>query len=548
MPAGTYKGVIKNTNPLANGIFQISSKVYPLSDESIPVNTLAYPKRAPTEFIPIEFQPDTEFSSLKNPIGLNIEIPDMGQFRLNTTMWATNNTGNVPLATPSLIYSYIGGNYIKYNYTFEAFNSTADYLYIAYPSRWTGMDIVLSTNGTGGTVDAYSYTNTGWDYMDYEPDGTFDLTQSGIMEFREDEDDFRLWIKGIGGANIDDSIDESDYYWLRLDPSSAYSTYPIIDSLQLTNITITGDINFFLIGESGYEYDDYWGPTGIVQPAPITNFRVSLDEEPDDFGDMGYDSEESYIIDSPGGLTWINGLEGGTYRLLIIPEDWDYNDSVTVQFAVENYWGYTHQATYDIGALTATPYLHEMDIHNYTIAGYSNFTGSIYNYGLITEYNHTESYNPHSGYSYFALECLGEPYQWTQLVARLEGLGLGDYNLYIVQDLPWISTSGPNSEVREITPGGYDVNRTFEFGTFNDHFTLLFEVDAPVNANVSFYISLSQYDTVALTTSDVKASYTPPLDPALILGLAIGIPAAAGAVVVIYILKKKGKILTKRPS
>ena len=227
---------------------------------------------------------------------------------------------------------------------------------------------------------------------------------------------------------------------------------------------------------------------------------------------------------------------------------WCFSVGFTVQFAVENFWGYTHHATYDIGELTPTPNLHAIDITNYTFAGYSNLTGSIYAYGLITEYNHTESYNPYSGYSYFALECYGEPYQWTQLVATVKGLGGGEYYLHILQDLPWIDSSGPNFEVREITPGGYDVNRTFEFGAFSDHFTLLFEVNAPVDSNISFYISLSQYDTVPLLTSDVRASYTPPLDPALVIALVIIIPAATGAVVVVYVLKKKGKILTKRPS
>ncbi|MCK4780357.1 MAG: hypothetical protein KAT57_09235, partial [Candidatus Lokiarchaeota archaeon] len=256
-----------------------------------------------------------------------------------------------------------------------------------------------------------------------------------------------------------------------------------------------------------------------------------------------YNTDESAIIRSGDPLTV--GFEAGTYKLLIIPEQWTYSGAVTIQFAVENYWGYAHQATYDIEDLTPTPNLHAIDITNYTFAGYSNLTGPFYNYGLTTEYNHTESYNPYSGYSYFALECYGEPYQWTQLVATVKDLGVGEYNLYILQDLPWINTGWPNFEVREITPGPYDLNRTFEFGAFSDHFTLLFEVDSSLE-NVTFYLSLSQYDTVPLTTSDVKASL--PQDLTLVIALAIIIPAAAGAVVVVYVLKKKGKILTKRPT
>jgi hypothetical protein len=90
-------------------------------------------------------------------------------------------------------------------------------------------------------------------------------------------------------------------------------------------------------------------------------------------------------------------------------------------------------------------------------------------------------------------------------------------------------------------------NTSLEFGVFSDHFTLVFEL-AVNTGNVTFYISLSQYDTIEITTSDLRASYTPPLDPALILALAIGIPAAVGVVVIVYLLKRKGKILTKRPT
>ena len=115
----------------------------------------------------------------------------------------------------------------------------------------------------------------------------------------------------------------------------------------------------------------------------------------------------------------------------------------------------------------------------------------------------------------------------------------------MIQDLPWISEAGPNSEIMPIA-ANVAINRTFEFGVFSDHFTLLFEVITGAEM-VSFKIALSQYDTLALITSDLRASYTPPLDSGLVLALAIVIPSVAGAVIIIYILKRKGKILTKRP-
>jgi len=549
MPAGTYKAVIKNGNPLANGLFQISSQVYDWSEETIPVNTLTYPTTYPSDFVTIEFQPDSEFGSLKNPVGIDIEIPDIGQFRLNTTMWLSDNTANATL-TPTYLYTYNATDteYYSFGYPQPVFSldgdlTANDFLYIGAPTIWTGMTFDFSTLGAGGTKVCYIYDG-GWEELLEENDGTSELTTDGTIEFDVTDPNFAGWERGTGGLDIDPYITETDYFWMRLEEDTGdYSsgTVPVIQELTLLNATIIGDLQFILIGETGYEYDDYWGPSGIAQPADFYDLAVSLDDdirEPD-----YYNTNVSTII--RGGDPMTIGFEAGIYKLLIIPELWTNPGAVTIQFAVENYWDYAHHATYNIGDLTPTPNLHAIDITNYTFAGYSNLTGPFYNYGLTTEYNHTESILPYGGESYFALECYGDPYQWTQLVATVQGLGTGDYDLFILQDLPWIDTDGPNNEWRYLTPTNVDYNTTYEFGVFSDHFTLLFEVASSVD-NVTFYLSLSQYDTVSLTTRDVKASL--PQDLTLVIALAIIIPAAAGAVVVVYVLKKKGKILTKRPT
>jgi hypothetical protein len=551
MPVGTYKAVIKNTNPTADGIFQISSKVYDWSDDSIPVNSLTYPTTYPTEFVTIEFQPDTEFSSLKDPVGIDINIPDIGQFRLNTTMWVADNDGANETSSPSYLYTYNStgpADYYSFGYPQPVFSldgdsTAADYLYIGAPTRWTGMTFNFSIPGVGvGTMELEIYDG-GWPVLSEDNDGTSELTADGTIEFDISDPDFDDWIKGAGGIDIDPAIDENDYYWMRLDCLVDYSggTVPVIQQLTLLNNTIRGDLEFILIGESGYEYDDYWGSAGISQPVDPVNLEVSLDD--DAGGSYNFDSRESSIIESVDPETI--GLEGGTYKLLIIPEQWDYPGSVKIQFAVEDFWNYRHQETYDIAIVSPTPNLHAIDISNYTLSGYSNLTGPYYNYDLITQYNHTEAYVAYTGESYLAIECTGDPYQWTQLVTVTQGVT--DYELYIIQDLPWIDASGPNSEITQISPMNVNYNTTYEFGIFSEQFTLLFEVNAPADSNVSFYIFLSQYDTVPLITSDLRASYTPPIDPALVLALAIGIPGAAGAAIVIYILKKKGKILTKHP-
>ncbi len=548
MPAGTYKAVIKNTVPLANGLFKISSQVYDWSEETIPVNTLTYPTTFPSEFVTIEFQPDSEFGGLKDPVGINIEIPDIGQFRLNTTFLASDNP-ETATGFPSHLYTLNDTDLVfsTSDYPYPAFSTDGidsevnDYLYIGAPTRWTGMAFDFSVLGTVGSIDTpLVYTSPGWDPVTMDSDGTTGFTADGTIELDITGPGFDAWVKGADD-DLDPGLDEFDYYWMAIRCSGDYSVVPIIQQLTLLNLTIEGDLQFMLIGETGYEYDDYWGPSGITQPGDPTNLEVSLDD--DDGGSFNVDDRISSIIRAGDPMTI--GFEPGTYKLLIIPEEWDYNGSVRIRFAVENYWGYAHPTTYDIGDLTPIPNLHAIDITNYTLTGYSNITGSVYNYGLITEYNHTESTLPYGGgQSYFALECFGAPYQWTQLVATVQGLGTGEYNLYILQDLPWINTGGPNAEWNTIA-SSVDYNTTYEFGVFSDHFTLLFEVDSSLE-NVTFYLSLSQYDTVPLTTSDVKASL--PQDLTLVIALAIIIPAAAGAVVVVYVLKKKGKILTKRPS
>jgi len=546
MPAGTYKATIRNTDTSKEGIFQISSKVFEWSDDAIPVNSLTYPMQNPQNFVTVEFEPDDEFYSLKNPVGIDIDITDIGQFRLNTTMWATDNSDTATIF-PSYLYiqNATDGNYYSSDYPRSAFSTdgdtNGDYLYIGAPTRWTGMTFDFSVLGSGGTIatpEIYELSGPNWDSFPMDNEGTSGLTADGTIEFDISNVLFGSWDIGAD-VDLDPSLDESNYYWMRLPCTSDYTTVPVIQQLTLLNGTIRGDLQFVLIGESGYKYDDYWGPTGIFQPGDLADLEASLDD--DVGGAYNYDSRESVIIRNSEPYT--NGFEG-PYKLLIVPEQWDYNGSVRVQFAVEDFWTYRHQETYDISIVSPAPNLHASDINNFTASGYANGNGTIYDYGLSTQYNHTETSLPLGGdQSYFALECFGSPYQWTQLVVAMKGVN--DYELYLLQDLPWIDQIGPNREVEPIA-NNVATNRTFEFGVFSDHFTLLFKVtdDAEI---ISFNISLSQYNTILLVTSDLRASYTPPLDPALVITLAILIPSATGAVIVVYILKKKGRILTKTP-
>jgi hypothetical protein len=140
------------------------------------------------------------------------------------------------------------------------------------------------------------------------------------------------------------------------------------------------------------------------------------------------------------------------------------------------------------------------------------------------------------------IKCYGKPYSWTQLVVG--SVNISDYELYILQDLPWIN-NGPNGEQMRIAQSIGD-NHTFEFGVIRDNFTLLFEIlgDHSPDEMVTLNIGLRQYNTTALYGSEITAIYTTPvpgLDP-LLLTLLIAIPAAIGVVVVIvYVVKKRGK-------
>jgi hypothetical protein len=554
-PAGEYEAIIKNTFIQYDGVLQISSNFVEWANDTIPVNSLAYPEVDASQYITLEFGPDEYYSSLKEAQWIGINITEPGQYRLNTTIWTTDNSGASATGGVSQLYTYNAtdsGSYHSFGYPQPAFSTdgdttASDFLYIGASTRWTGMLLNFSIPGTGtGTIGLDVFTGVGgWDPLSWTSDGTSDLNQDGVIEFLLTDDDFTDWTKGTGIIDIDTSIDQDEYYWLRIDCINTYhlGTVPIIELITLLNHTIRGDVNFVLLRESGYQYYDTWGPSGVDQPDQPVGWRVSRDEEFDDDGTLEYDSEEDFIIESTEPYTI--GFEEGLYKLLIVPENWDYSGSIKIRFAVENYWPYKAHATYNISALTPYPNLHLFDINNYTATGYGHYNDTLYNYGLIKTYNHTEvSLGSISGdQAYFLLEVYGKAYQWTQLVVAMQNVT--DYDLYLLQDLPWISNNGPNSEVK-IPLTGWDnvaANKTYEFGVHVDHFFLLFQVnDIFPNEIMTFRIALSQYDTTELYASEITATYTPPgpdLGPLIII-LLIAVPSAIGvAVVVVYVVKKR---------
>jgi len=542
MPAGRYEVLIKNTDVRYDGVIQISSEYITHNNNTIPINNLVYPDTNPSTFQSITFTPDDYYTSLKDAQWIEINITEPGQYRLNTTIWAADNPGAAATGSPTYLYTYNQSATPQYTdsaYPIWAFGNDGgmgnDYFYIGSPCRYTGMIINFSTPGDlAGDHDMQVYDGS-WTNGDLvRTDGTLDLTQDGIIEFDTTGSFYRDWVKGAGGIDFPDITDEDNYYWLRLDCDAVFTPVPVISLITLLNITISGDINFALLRDSGYQYCDYWGPD---QPGEPNGLRVSLDEGLDGWSQpFNFDSSESYIIETVDPHTI--GFETGVYKLLIVPEKWCYAGSVTIRFAVENLWNYNVFAEYNI---TAEPSLHAGYINNYTASGYGIDNATIYPYGLVSTFNDTlvEA----TGEGYLILKCYGKPYHWTQAVVAMQNVS--DYELYIMQDLPWIDNSGPNDEVKKLLDT-VTANITHEFGVFNEVFYLIFEYEelaGPNHETITFRIALSQYNTTAIYTEGVIAEIGVGIDPVMV-GLIIIIVAIIGgaAVVVVVILKKKGRI------
>ncbi len=554
MPAGTYKAIIKNTDETKDGLFQLSSKFVENANGTIPINDLTYPTRYPSQDVKLSFNPDDYYDSLKHALAIDFEITEPGQYILNTTVLASDNLATLPtLVDPAAVVYYnasepLGSQYYDYSsiatvesQSFPAFTSNSDFLYIAFPNKWHDMHFTLSQYGVAGGVDnnVDVWHDNNWYALSRTSDTTGEFSSNGMWVCNIYGDaDFTWWERG---CNFDlPNINESDYYWLRFDVDDDYDgageTIPYIDLIQLSNVTTSGSVNFALIGENGYDYADYWLLT--QQPSDVNVPYLNQEAAHDSF------SYEQWLFSSSS--PYMQAIEPGTYKLLIIPDDWDHTGGINIRFAIENFWTYRHQVSYNIST-TPIPNLFKYQINNYTSTTYGNYSAPHYNYGLIATMNSTEiTPTVTSNQAYFVVEVNeGSAYQWNQLVVATENVS--DYDLYVMQDLKWQDSSNPNGEI-QLLLNDQVANTTVEFGTFTDHFYLIFEFYDTGNGISQFMISLSQYDTTMLTTKVPVASHIPPLDPLVII-LAIVIPASVGAAVaVLFFLKKKGKIMTKRPS
>jgi hypothetical protein len=272
-PAGEYEAIILNDDPLYDGVLQISSEYVYYANATIPITSLSYPLTNPTSALTGQFQPDAFYSSLKQGQVFDINIAETGQYRFNWSIFASDNLAQIPTsANPSVVLVSNVTYEEYYDYTtkshtflqsFPAFETSSDYLYIAYTGKWHDMHFNMSQLGTGGGVDQevdVFHSNT-WNRvdLDYEDTGNFQTANgSWVMDIYFDTDsDFEAWSKGVGTTFDIDGIDEDLYYWLRFDCDNPYTTLPYFDIISLSNITMHGDVNFALVRDSGYEYCDF---------------------------------------------------------------------------------------------------------------------------------------------------------------------------------------------------------------------------------------------------------------------------------------------------
>lgn len=486
LPAGTYKALIANQDVQYDGVVQISSNFIEYGNATIPINSLAYPDINPSQTVTLEFEPDEYYNGIYESKYAYLNITEPGQYFLNTTIYASDNLAGLPTsASPSvvLMYNTTTGEYYDYtakalaldNNTFKAFNqdedpvSPGDQLYIAYTSKWHDMHFTLTQGGGGGGSiyfsDPYIYDaeTENWQRLVGSSDTTNDFYDNGTMILNMGDNNFNGWGLGVGNEFDLPYIDENQTYWLRFTCDSDYSPIPFIDFIQLSNITLEGDVNLALVGESGYEYADYYEYSIGIQPVELViNQEATYKYATQDPATRLFQTTNPYIL----------GLEEGIYKLLITPHGWGGSEPLKIQFAVENFWSYHFEEIYNI---TAEPNLYLYQINNYTATGYGPNNITLFSYGLTTTFNSTELVvHPLGSNCYFVLECIGDANKWTQLVVAINNVS--EYELYIMQDLPWVINAGPHDlEVESIGFVLTPTNTTYEFGVHTDHFYLIFE-------------------------------------------------------------------------
>jgi hypothetical protein len=536
LPEGEYRTLIYNTDQSQDGLLMISSQIIENAGTDIPVNSLSPSNSHSTHFTTVEFGWDDYFHSLKEAKWISVNIPDQGQFKLNTTVTAEDNLAGIYKRHPNLLYR----NLTKFEYGEEMFindpYSQGDVFYIASHSRYTGLEFLIDSIWpiTTGAISLSTYSGSNiWDVIPYN-DHTENLKHDGVIEFDISHPFFESWVKGcdIDFPNI---TNENLFYWLRINCTSRFYNLriPRVNQIYLLNVTLSGDLNFALIKESPYENCDFWETYESVSGGlDINGLRFGRDEDPTTKGTLRSDSESRFILNDKKPYTI--GFERGDHKLLVVPENWSHNGHVNIRFAVEDYWERNARSWYNV--------TNEPIAHGFKITKNPGDDPNLYGY-IAIPFDHVVGFNSSlynwTTSNYYVMSCYGEKYKWTQLVVYKDWIS--KYNLYLMQDIPWINNDGPNNEVMKLADGVVANGSVFEFGVLNSFFALIFEFNSTEDM-VRFRLAVSQYATPFIRASNPLPSVSSGLlisSNTLVFSLSILALTGIGAMVTTLIIKKR---------
>jgi hypothetical protein len=522
LPAGDYECLIRNSDITDDSTFMITTTYVEYDNYTIYPQALGYnvPKHKdttnPTAFYKYLFEADDYEQSLKKAKWVYVNITKPGEYYINVSVWEVDNPHTLaPYVYPSLVYVMNNTDNKFYDRTalalgqgphdyFDMFSvdgdsEDGDALYIAYPQKWHDIELNFTTLSGGGD-DGWCEVWVGNQWIDItDTDGTNAgggiATQNGTITLTMSGLAYHNWERG-GPFDIP-GVEERLYYWVRIYSDDNFSPVPQIRNIRLSNTTLTGDVNMAWVTDSPYQYCDFYGKTLTTADnlGPVSLLP-------------GYDSASS-------GLAYFyeyEGVESPLAKLLMIPENWSYTGDIVVGVSVYCFNNYEINSFYNI---TANPIINAWQIAPNVNAPLGNvmFNYSTYPAFAINHYFNSSWYtNPLTGRVRYIINCTGGYLNWTQLIIATQNVT--NYNIYLAQDLPWISNTGPNNENITLIWKATD-NATYEFGVLNKNFYLIIDL-LPDDDRVTLKVGITQYDIVTVYTVPPEVEI-----PAVIPGFAV---------------------------
>jgi hypothetical protein len=543
LPKGDYEFLVRNSLASQNqdGVIVITTSFVDYDNASIPVQTLAYDTyyhrdmESPTAFAQLIFKADDYEQSLKKAKWVEVNITKPGQYYVNATIWKSYNTHTLqPYVYPSyvLVRNDTDGS-IK-DFTAEALDQSPngyfelhsldpdstfdDACYVAYPQKWHDIELNFTQAGTAtGRIDLDVWEAPGWSDIPFA-DTTNDCQNNGTLTLSMTSSNYGDWDRG---APFDvPGIDERLYYWLRIHCDQDWDGVPIVNHIRLSNTTLIGDLNWLWVRDSPYQFCDYWtmDATDIDDLGP-----VALMDGYENDSNAGYIDFWTY-----------QGIESDVVKFLIIPEMWSYPGDIVVGVSVHCFNSYNLANAYNI---TANPIIGPWQIQDGVAAPLGSVLFNYTTYPAFSinhQFNSTRYTDPSTGLVRYIINCTGSYLNWTQLICAVQNVS--SYSVYLVQDLPWVSNTGPNSHELLTIDSGQSNNMTYEFGVLNGNFYIIFDLN-PSAELVTLKVCLTQYNTAKLY---LEAPVVPvaPIIPGYPLLITLGVSITA-VVVIAYTIRKR---------